>query len=314
MSPHVLVLAGGLSVEREVSLRSGARVASALRSAGAQVDTLDVDGRLLEVLEDGAPDAVVIALHGAAGEDGSLRTVLELAGVPFVGTAAAACRTAWDKPATKAALAAAGVATPDWVALPHEIFRELGAPALLDRIAARLGLPVVVKPAKGGSALGVRRVDDRAGLPAAVAGALAYGTTCLVEQHVDGVELAVTVLELDGEPRALPVVEVVAEQQYGSYAARTTSGAVRLRSPAEVPGDVLAAAQEAALRAHAVLGLRDLSRTDLVVAADGTPQVLEVDVSPGMTEASLVPAAVAAEGLDLGVVLRDLATAAAARG
>jgi D-alanine-D-alanine ligase len=310
---RAVVLAGGLSFEREVSLRSGRRVADALRAAGVEAELRDADAGLLAALGDLAPDAAFIALHGGPGEDGAVRGVLDLAGVPYVGAPPHSCRLAFDKPIAKGLLRAAGVATPDAVTLPHSTFRELGAHAVLDRLLGRLGLPLVVKPASGGSALGAGVVRDPAALPAAMVHCFSYGDTALVERLVEGTELAVSVVEVDGEPRALPAVEVVPKEGLFDYAARYTAGATDYYTPARLDGAVLAAAADVALTAHRVLCLRDLSRTDLVVDAAGTPWFLEVNVAPGMTETSLLPMAAAAAGLDLGVLCRDLLTAAAAR-
>ena len=146
------------------------------------------------------PDAVAIALHGGEGENGSVQAVLELLGVPFVGTPARACRRAWDKPTAKAELARAGLDTPDWIALPHTTFRALGAQAVLDAMVDRLGLPLMLKPDQGGSALGAQVVSNRAELPAAMVSCLAYADTVLAEQFVSGVEVAVTVVEDEGAP------------------------------------------------------------------------------------------------------------------
>ena len=181
-----VVLAGGLAYERDVSLRSGRRVCEALKQAGVAVRTLDPDGELLAGLDGDRPDAVFIALHGADGEDGALRSVLDLAGVRYVGLDAAACRMAWDKPTAKAIVHAAGLTTPDWVALPHSTFRELGAAVVLDRIVERFGLPLMVKPAQGGSALGARVIRSAAELPAAMVSCLSYGDTVLLEPYVEG--------------------------------------------------------------------------------------------------------------------------------
>ena len=202
----VAVLAGGLSHEREVSLRSGRRLAAALRGAGPSVEEWDADAALIERLRTERPDAVVVALHGGAGENGSVQAVLELLGVPFVGTSAAACRRAWDKPTAKAELARAGLDTPDWVALPHAIFRELGARAVLDAMVDRLGLPLMLKPDQGGSALGAQVVTDAAELPAAMVSCLAYADTVLAERFVVGTEVAVSVVE-DGEDGLLVPLE-----------------------------------------------------------------------------------------------------------
>ena len=310
---RAVVLAGGLSFEREVSLRSGRRVCDALRSAGVEATVHDADAALLPTLADIGPDAAFIALHGGPGEDGAIRGVLDLAGVPYAGSSPHACRVAFDKPIAKALLRSAGVATPEAVALPHSTFRELGAHGVLDRILDRLGLPLIVKPSSGGSALGASVVRDAAALPAAMVHCFSYGDTALVERFVEGAELAVSVVDLDGATRALPAVEIVPKEGVFDYAARYTAGATDYYTPARLDDRVLDAATAVALAAHRVLGLRDLSRTDLVVDAAGTPWFLEVNVAPGMTETSLLPMAVAAAGLDLGTVCRDLLTAAAAR-
>src|SRR5919107_2028475 len=191
---HVLVLAGGLSYERDVSLRSGRRVLDALRGAGLAAEMRDADVSLLPTLQDDPPDAVVIALHGATGEDGSLRGVLDLYDIPYVGCDARASRLAWDKPSAKAMLREAGIPTPDWVALPHDRFSELGAAAVLDRIADHLGMPLMVKPAQGGSGLGAAVVRDATELPAAMVSCFAYDSTALVERYVAGPDVAVSVV------------------------------------------------------------------------------------------------------------------------
>jgi len=207
----VAVLAGGLSHEREVSLRSGRRLAAALRGAGLSVVEWDADASLIHRLRTDRPDAVAIALHGGEGENGSVQAVLDLLDVPFVGTPSAACRRAWDKPTAKAELARAGLDTPEWIALPHITFRELGAQAVLD---------------------------------------------------------AATIARLE----------------------------------------------ESAVAAHRLLGLRDVSRTDAVVDADGRVQILEVNVSPGLTDTSLLPIAVTASGADLGKLYAGLVERAVSRG
>jgi D-alanine-D-alanine ligase len=216
---------------------------------------------------------------------------------------------AFDKPTAKALLRAAGLATPDWVTLPQETFRELGAHAVMDALLNQLALPLVVKPARGGSALGVTVVERAEALPAAMVHCFSYGDTALVERHVQGMELGISILD-DGTPsgsapRALPPVEIVPKEGVFDYDARYTAGATDYFVPARLDTTVLAAAQDAAVRAHQVLGLRDLSRTDLMVSADGTPWILEVNVAPGMTETSLLPMAAAAAELDLGELCKS---------
>ena len=307
----VLVLAGGLSHERDVSLRSGRRVADALRAAEVAVEVRDADAELLGALAE-PHDAVLIALHGGAGEDGALREVLELAGTAYVGSRPDACRLAWDKPTAKALLRRAGLPTPASVVLPHATFRELGAAAVLDRIIAALGLPLMVKPARGGSALGASVVSAAADLPSAMVACFSYGEAALVEQFVVGREVAVTVADLGAGPFALPAVEVSPLSGVYDYTARYTAGSTEYFAPARLSEQEAKACAEVAVEAHRVLGLRDLSRADLIVTDEG-PQVLEVNVSPGMTETSLLPMAVEAAGRSLGVLLRDLAAIAAAR-
>jgi D-alanine-D-alanine ligase len=307
--PHALravVLAGGLTFEREVSLSSGTQVLEELARAGLDAELRDADAGLLPGLAASPADAVFIALHGATGEDGALRAVLDLAGVAYVGSPAAACRLAWDKPAAKSVVRTAGVTTPDWVALPHSTFRELGAGAVLDLMVAQLGLPLMVKPASGGSALGVQKVSRVEDLPAAMVSCFAYGDTVMVERFVEGVELALSVIDLGDGPEALPAVEIAPESGVFDYTARYTPGLTEYHSPARVSGEVAARAAALAVRVHGVLGLRDLSRTDAIVSADGTVHFLEVNVSPGLTETSMFPMAVEAAGYELGEVLARL--------
>jgi D-alanine-D-alanine ligase len=310
---RVLVLAGGLSYERDVSLKSGRRVIDALRAAGIDAQLRDADVSLLPALKSDPPDAVVIALHGATGEDGSLRGVLDLCEVPYVGCDAESSRLAWDKPSAKAVLREHDIPTPDWVALPHDRFSELGAVAVLERIASRLGLPLMVKPAQGGSGLGAAVVRDESALPAAMVGCFAYGSTALVERYVTGMDVAVTVLDLGDGPQALPAVEIVPRNGVYDYAARYTAGLTTWHTPARLDESVARAVAEVAVAAHNALGLRDLSRVDLIVDESGAPHVLEVNVAPGMTETSLMPMAIQAAGLDFGKVLAEMVARAAGR-
>ena len=315
MSARYLVLAGGLSHERDVSLRSGRRIADALKHEGVDAVVRDADASLLSHLASTPYAAAFVALHGGAGEDGALREVLDLVGLPYVGSAPDACRIAWDKPAAKAAVRCAGLATPEAVVLPHAAFRELGAAAVLDRLVERLGLPLMVKPARGGSALGCTAVDKAEELPAAMVQCFSYGEVALVERFVEGTEVAVTVLDTGGDgARALPAVEVRPLSGVYDYSARYTAGQTEFFAPARLEPAAAQAVSEAAVAAHVALGLRDLSRVDLVVDADGTVHLLEVNTAPGMTETSLLPMAVEAAGLAFGGLLRELLELAAARG
>ena len=309
-----LVLAGGLSHERDVSLKSGRRVLDALRAVGVGAELRDADATLLGHLEESSYDAVLVALHGGAGEDGAVREVLEIAEVPYVGSTPDACRMAWDKPTAKALAARAGLTTPASVVLPHAAFRELGAGAVLDRLVGHLGLPLMVKPARGGSALGCSTVDKSDDLPGAMVSCFSYGEAALVEQLVAGTEVAVTVVDTGNGPRALPAVEIVPLSGVYDYSARYTAGQTEFFAPARLEEPVAAAVAGAAVCAHRAVGLRDLSRVDLIVDAAGVVHLLEVNTSPGMTETSLLPMAVEAAGLSIGTLLAELLDQAAARG
>ena len=313
LPPRVLVLAGGLSYEREVSMRSGRRVLAALRRAGVDAELRDADATLLPTLAADPPDAVVIALHGASGEDGSLRGVLDLVGIPYVGSASHTARVAWDKPTAKAVLAESGLRTPDWVALPHDTFSELGAAALLDRISSKLGLPLMVKPAQGGSGLGAHVVKSASEFPTAMVGCFAYHSTALIEKYVTGAEVAVSVLDFGDGPQALPPVEITPHSGAYDYAARYTPGLTTFHVPARLSNETAEEVARVAVAAHTALGLRDLSRVDLIVDSSGRVEILEVNVSPGMTETSLFPMAVEAAGLNFGEVLARLARRAISR-
>ncbi|MBW8766062.1 MAG: ATP-grasp domain-containing protein [Geodermatophilales bacterium] len=270
--PHPLravVLAGGLTFEREVSLSSGTQVVEELTRAGLDAEVRDADAELLPGLT-------------------------------------AACQLACYKPAAKSVVRSAGVTTPDWVALPHSAFRELGAGAVLDLIVARLGLPLMVKPASGGSALGAQKISRVEDLPAAMVSCFAYGDTVLVERFVDGVELALSVIDLGNGPEALPAVEITPASGVFDYTSRYTPGLTEYHVPARVDAGVAERAAELAVRVHEVLGLADLSRTDAIVGPEGEVHFLEVNVSPGLTETSMLPMAIEAAGYEIGDVLARL--------
>lgn len=312
---HVLVLSGGLSAERDVSLRSGRRVAEALRTVRPdwEVREHDVDAALLDRLRDHRPDCIVPLLHGAAGEDGALRNVLESLRIPFIGSSAAASRLAFDKPIAKTLAESAGLATPGCVSMPQSTFRELGATAVLHAVVESLGLPIVVKPTKGGSSLGTSIVHDVADLPAAMVGAFAYADVVLMERYITGTEVAIGVFERGDEVLALSAVEIVPEGELYDYAARYTAGTTEFFCPARLSEERALAAQAMALNIHVLLGLQDWSRTDIIIDADGQPWFLEVNVAPGMTETSLFPQALVAAELGLGELTATLVEGAVAR-
>ena len=201
------------------------------------------------------PDAVFPTLHGATGEDGAVQGILALLDIPYVGSTAAACRRAFDKPSAKYAVSSAGLSTPDWVAIPKTTFRDLGTKAVLDAVTAALPLPLFVKPARGGSSLGAAAVHTREDLPAAMVACFAYDETALIERHITGREIAVSVVDTGEGPQALPAVEIVADSGVYDYAARYTAGITEFFAPARLTADEAKTVEQMAVRAHTTLGL-----------------------------------------------------------
>lgn len=309
-STRVLVLAGGISHERDVSLRSGRRVADSLAEQGVEVTLRDPDATLLTHLVQNRPDVVWPALHGASGEDGALRGILDLLDIPYVGSRASSSRLAWDKPTAKSLVERVGIATPRSITLPRDAFRELGANSILESIASQLPVPLVVKPARGGSAQGVSLVHDRDELPRAMVDAYTYCDVALIERMVSGTEIAVGVIDSGEGPVALPAVEIEPLSGVYSFEARYNAGETRFYTPARLSAEITVRVAEIAVQAHEALGLRHLSRVDLIVDSEGTPWFLEANVLPGLTETSLLPQALEAAGFDLGSVYLALAEAA----
>lgn len=302
----IVVLSGGLSHEREVSLRSGRRVSQALRDQGREVIEADLSADLIDLLR-GLTNPVAFPLfHGGVGEDGGLQQVLSLLKVPYVGSSAQAARRTFNKAIASPLVAQAGILTPDAVALPHDMFRELGAATLVSALGERFGFPLMVKPARSGSALGCTRVESAAELPAAMVSAYSYGDVAIIEEYIQGTEVAVGVVELDGGPVALPAVEIRPNSGFYDYTARYTAGETRFIIPAEVSESVASACADVALGVHRALGLHSLSRADIIVRPDGTPVFLEANSAPGMTETSPFPQAVEVYGWDFGLLCAQL--------
>lgn len=295
---NVAVLAGGRTPERDVSLRGGHRVAGALQELGHDVALIDPgEIALAEALQERSPDLCYLTLHGKEGEDGTVQRLLDLLGLAYTGTAAFDCEVAFDKLLAKDALDRAGVRTPSWAPIEGTALRDLGAGAALGRAIERVGLPCVVKPSRSGSALGVTSVSREADVPAAVMAALSFSGGAVVETAIVGTEIAVGVVGTPGE--TLPAVEIVPKGGTYDYAARYTAGATEYFAPARLGDDATVACRDAAMAAWTALGLRDVTRVDMIVDRDDVPWVLEVNVSPGMTETSLLPMGASAAGMGL---------------
>jgi D-alanine-D-alanine ligase len=289
----VAVLKGGSSLERGISLRSAARVEDALESLGHEVLGADVGPDLVSLLREERPDVVFVALHGPGGEDGTVQELLEILGLPYTGPGVAACALCMDKVAAKHALRAAGLPTPDWAAFNATAFKELGAGDTLEEIEARLGFPLVVKPASQGSSLGVEFASSRDQVPEALVAAFSYDDRVLLERYVKGRELAVGML--GSEP--LPIVEAIPrEEDFFNFEARYEIGRTEYVCPTDLPGDETDAVQDVASRTYETLGCSGFARVDLILGADG-PRVLEVNAIPGLTDTSLFPMAAEAAGL-----------------
>jgi D-alanine-D-alanine ligase len=289
----VAVLKGGRSLERGVSLRSGARVEDALGRLGHEVVALDVGGDLVERLQAESPDVAFVAMHGIGGEDGTAQELLEILGIPFTGPGAAACARCMDKSQAKHAIREAGLPTPDWFAFSQTAFRELGAADALGRLELALGFPLVVKPSRGGSSLGVKFAAAGIEVAPALVAAFSYDDRVVLERFVDGRELAVSVL---GD-EALPVVEAIPEQGDSyDFEARYEIGRTRFVCPADLEEDRRAEVAEVALATYRALGCSGFARVDLILGAEG-PQVLEANAIPGLTDTSLLPQAAEAAGM-----------------
>lgn len=299
MKEKIAVLMGGKSLEREVSLTSGQRVCEALEAAGYRVLPLDVTPELVETLRSERPDAVYIALHGKYGEDGTVQELLEFLGIPYTGPGVAASALAWDKALCKRLFRENGIPTPPWVTFTTDAFKQMGAATALDLVPDAVGgFPLVVKPAKQGSALGLTKVDAADGLAEALLTALNFGDAAVVERWIDGRELAVSVLDGPESPRVLPPVEMEPKSGLFDFSAMYTAGETDYYVPARLTASEMAAVTELAARVHRLLGCERVSRVDMVLDAEGSPYVLEVNTSPGMTETSLLPMAAAAVGID----------------
>ncbi|MBN2404328.1 MAG: D-alanine--D-alanine ligase [Coriobacteriia bacterium] len=299
---------GGRSLEREVSLRSGQRVTDALTDNGYRVLPLDVTSELVPTLRSERPDAAYIALHGKYGEDGTIQEVLEFLGIPYTGPGVVASALAWDKSVSKRLFSENSIPTPAWVTFTADAFKEMGAATALDLVPDAVGgLPLVVKPAEQGSALGLTRVMAAEELADALLGALSFGPSAIVERWIDGIELAVSVLDLGDGPQVLPPVEMVAKSGLFDFSAMYTPGETDYYVPARLTPEVESEVRRLAMEVHTLLGCRHVSRVDMVVAADSTPYVLECNTSPGMTETSLLPMAADAVGIGFQELVEKLA-------
>jgi D-alanine-D-alanine ligase len=278
----IAVLMGGLSAEREVSLRTGQAISQALKRCGYQVCDIDAGRDLPQQLQRAGIEVAFIALHGRYGEDGTVQGVLEMAGIPYTGSGVLASSLAMDKVATKKMLCYHGIATPDFAVIRPGQFRQDALP----------DYPLVVKPAREGSTIGISIAHNEQELAAGLEEAFRHDDLVLVEKFVAGAEVTVGVL--DGQP--LPVIQVVPKGGFYDYQAKYTPGQTEYLLPAPLPQSLYKALQNAAVQVFEAIGCRGAARVDFMVA-DTAFYCLEVNTIPGMTETSLLPKAAGAAGM-----------------
>lgn len=285
----VAVLFGGTSAEREVSLKSGRAVLAALRGAGVDAHAFDPAERPLEDLKREGYASAFIALHGRGGEDGSVQGALDLIGIPYTGSDILASALAMDKWRTKLVWQAAGLPVADYVILDADS----------DFAAAeqRLGLPIFVKPANEGSSIGISKVKTAGGLKAAYEEAAKYDSIVMAERFLAGGEYTVGILGTGKAARALPPIRIVPTTEFYDFDAKYLRDDTQYQIPCGLPDTEIAAMQEMALRAYAVIGGRGWARIDVMLDAEGRQYCLEANTAPGMTDHSLVPMAAKAANI-----------------
>jgi len=312
---RVAVLKGGRSLERQVSLKSGARVQDALERLGHEVVAVDVGHDLVGRLTAASAEVAFVALHGRDGEDGTVQELLELMGIPYTGSGGSACIRCADKILAKHLMRDAGIPTPDFYAFGETAFKELGAADALPAIEERLSFPIVVKPSAQGSALGIKFARTPAAVPSALVAAFSYGPRVLLERHVLGHDLAISILAGDDGPEALPIVEAVPhEEDFYDFEARYEIGRTDFRCPADIGEETTERAQRLALEVWELFGCTSFARVDLMLDRDtGDLYVLEVNSVPGLTDTSLLPQAAEAAGVSFDELIERIVDHALAR-
>jgi D-alanine-D-alanine ligase len=305
----IAVLRGGRSAERDVSLRSGAQVAKALSARGHDVTEIDLDGGTWDTLRDGGFDCVFNALHGRLGEDGTVQGMLELLGLAYTGSGVLASALCMDKARAGRMLSAIGLHVPEFEELE---IKEGVTGDVVERLVARFGLPLVVKPVREGSTIGLTIAHDVDAVASGLLLAARYDRRVLVQRFAQGTEITIGVLATP-DVEVLPTLEIVSENPVYDYDAKYTAGKSHHIIPARIPESVRSAASNAASRAFTELGCSGMARVDIIVDASGTPWVLEVNTVPGLTELSLLPDAAKAAGISFDQLCQRLVDHAVGR-
>lgn len=304
--PKVAVLMGGSSVERKISLVTGDKIAEALAARDYIAIKIDLDKNIVANLKKHRADLVFIALHGSPGEDGTIQGLLEIIGIPYVGSGVLASAVGMDKIRSKLLFSALGIPAPFYMPVERREVKDEHTAQLVQRLVGSLGLPMVIKPATTGSAIGVKIINKEDEIIPALHQAVEFSHEAVAEEYIAGMEITVGILGNDN-PRTLPAIEIVADGEFYDYEAKYTPGKSKHIIPPRVPKEAVAKAEKFALAAHVGLGCRNFSRVDFMVdEEDNTPYILEINTIPGMTPVSLYPDAAKAAGIEFEDLIETL--------
>lgn len=292
---RVLVLMGGTSEEREVSLRSGKAVAEALVEAGYIVDTLDFNKDSMERIKVINPDVVFITLHGKNGEDGSIQGYLDIQGIPYTGSGLTASAIGMNKILTKKMLNFDHIPTSDFIIIDKKDFIS-NTDNVVANIVERLGLPVVIKAPTQGSSIGTYIIKNRNEIAKAINEAFVYDNEVLAERYIDGIEVTASLIGNEN-PQVLPLIEITSENEFYDYESKYTPGMCHHIIPARIDDMVERQINYLSTKVYKLLGCRGFARVDFMIDKDNNPYVLEINTIPGMTDMSLVPDAARAVGI-----------------
>ena len=295
----VLVLMGGISTEREVSLRSGSAVAEALKEKGYEVSSLDITKESIGKIQEIDPDVVFLALHGKYGEDGCIQGMLEWMGYPYTGPGVTSSAICMDKILAKKILVQHGIPTPKF--MEYKSYNS----SIKKEILENFSLPVVLKACCQGSSIGVSIVNDEAQLEKEIEDTLKYGDKLLVEEFIDGTELTVPIVGNESY-RALPVIEITSENEFYDFESKYTQGMCQHIIPARIDCDTYKTVEEAALSAYGATECRGFSRVDVIIDKNNNPYVIEINTIPGMTSMSLFPDSARFAGIEFPELLDEL--------
>lgn len=291
---RVAVMMGGNSSEREVSLRTGSQISKALHEKDFEVRELDPAGKFISNLEEFNPDVVFIALHGKYGEDGTIQGLLEMLGYAYTGSGVLASALAMDKVMSKKVFVAEGITTPAYRSFRKEDIAD--RERTRDELAELFSYPVIVKPSRQGSTIGIARAGNKAELEHALKLAIQFDDEVLVEQFIEGMEITASVLGTRN-PEVLPLIEIISDTGFYDYEAKYSASLSHHIIPARIAPEIALKIERLALHAYQALGCRQFARVDFMVNSEHVPYVLEVNTIPGLTETSLFPDSAKAVGI-----------------